>query len=45
MKAYSLSLVGRKDALCMVRATEGAHDPVKDSILIVGKVFGHYNLE
>ena len=41
MKAYSLSLVGREDALCRVNATEGAHEPVNASNLVVVKVFGH----
>ena len=41
MKAYSLSLVVREDASCRVKATEGAHEPVNDSNLVVVEVFGY----
>ena len=37
MKAYTLSFVGREDALCRVKAAEGAYDPVKDKNPIILK--------
>ena len=42
MKAYTLSFVGREDALCRVKAAERVYDPVKDRNPIIAKSREHY---